>query len=237
MKSTPARYVSVLVSLKKNILDYSRKELEDLFVSRGEKPYRATQLMSAIYHRDVDNFELMTNFSKSLRARLSEEYEVRLPQVLSKQVSIDGTRKWVMAHDDRNAIETVLIPDGRRNTLCISSQVGCSLDCSFCATGKQGFSGNLSTGDIVGQVLTVTRWIAANNNQMPLTNIVFMGMGEPLLNFDATMRAASIFMDDYAFGLSKRRVTISTAGGCAENSRYVRRDRSFTCHFVTRSYR
>lgn len=197
---------------KRNILDYSRTELEHLFDALGEKSYRAAQLMSSVYHRNVDDFNLNTNFSKSLRARLSEGYEVGLPRVISQRLSADGTRKWIMARQDGNAIETVLIPDGRRRTLCISSQVGCSLDCSFCATGKQGFGGNLTTGEIVGQVLNVTRALEVEEGDASLTNVVFMGMGEPLLNFEATMRAADIFMDDNAFGLSKRRVTVSTAG-------------------------
>ena len=168
--------------------------------------------MTALYHRNIDDFSLNTNFSKTLRTALLHEFEVRLPRVLTHRVSTDGTRKWVMECNIGNAVETVLIPDGRRNTLCISSQIGCALDCSFCATGKQGFNGNLSAGDIVGQVVTVHRWMLCNQDRGSLTNIVFMGMGEPLLNFEPTMRAASIFMDDNAFGLSKRRVTVSTAG-------------------------
>ena len=168
--------------------------------------------MQWIYHYGCTDFADITVFSKSLRQQLNEKLTLRLPKVLETHKSHDGTVRWVLEASTGDAIETVLIPDDQRYTLCISSQAGCSLDCAFCATGKQGFNGNLSTADIVGQTFFVQQWLGQQNPPRQITNVVFMGMGEPLMNFDATMDAANIFMDDYAFGLSKRRVTISTAG-------------------------
>ena len=195
-----------------NLLGVSRAGLTEMLVRYGQQPYRAQQLMKWIYHSRIIDVHEMTNLSKSFRQTLDRDTCMTLPDVLSRTDSFDGTVKWVMSTSVGGAIECVLIPDGRRNTLCISSQVGCALDCSFCATGKQGFAGNLSTADIVGQVLQVVDWLKTQPDRGGLTNVVFMGMGEPLLNFEAVMDAADIFVDDMAFGISKRRVTISTAG-------------------------
>lgn len=180
----------------------------------GEKPWRAGQLFKWIYHQGVDDFERMTDISRVLRERLAECAEIRPPQVASEHLSADGTRKWLVRVDGGGSVETVLIPEQGRNTLCISSQVGCALDCSFCSTGKQGFQRDLSAAEIIGQV-----WIAARavglpkrGGQRQITNIVLMGMGEPLLNFDNVVAAMDLMMDDFAYGISKRRVTLSTAG-------------------------
>ena len=196
-----------------NLLGMPRSELAAFFVALGEKPYRATQLMKWLYRAGVADFDAMTNISKALRARLKEVAEIRAPELRLAHRAGDGVVKWLADAHAVGAVETVLIPDAgdagaaKRRTLCISSQVGCALDCSFCATGKQGFGGNLTRADIVGQA-----WQAARETPDGVTNIVFMGMGEPLLNFDAAMDAADVFMDDLGFGISKRRVTVSTAG-------------------------
>ena len=168
--------------------------------------------MQWLYHKLQLNISEMSNFGLKLRERMASDFVVEVPEVELVKESIDGTVKWLLRSNSGDLIETVLIPDGRRQTLCISSQVGCSLDCTFCATGKQGFNGNLSTAEIVGQVVQAALWLKANRPEDSLSNVVFMGMGEPLLNFDAVMSAISILMDDLGFGLSRRRVTISTAG-------------------------
>lgn len=195
-----------------NVLDCSRADLTQWFEAQGEKDFRSTQLMQWLYHKLVLDFESMSNIAKRLRIRLAEEFEITLPQVQSVLESNDGTVKWLMRSKSGDLIESVLIPDRHRQTLCISSQVGCVLDCTFCATGKQGFNGNLATSEIIGQVLQASRWMREHRPHVNLTNVVFMGMGEPLLNFDATMKSISILKDDLGFGLSRRRVTISTAG-------------------------
>ena len=201
-----------------NLLGMTRRQLEAFFVSLGEKPYRATQAMKWIYRDGVDDFSAMTNIAKPLRERLSRLATISAPIFGPPQSAADGVVKWA-ARTAAGHVETVLIPDRRndageatRNTLCISSQVGCALDCSFCATGKQGFAGNLSSAEIVGQVWRAANWLAERGDRRGITNVVFMGMGEPLLNFDAATDAAQVLMDDLAFGISKRRVTISTAG-------------------------
>lgn len=195
-----------------NLLGLGRVELERYLTALGEKPYRARQLLRWIHKERVTSFELMTNLSKTLRSKLEERAEIRPPSIASRQVSRDGTAKWAIKTDNGNLIEMVLIPDRGRNTLCISSQLGCVLDCAFCATGKQGFNGNLTRSEIVGQV-----WLAASDLQRRgdhrgITNVVFMGMGEPLYNFDATMTVVELLKDDLAYGMAKRRVTVSTAG-------------------------
>ena len=214
---------------KVNLLGMPRSELESFFVGLGEKPYRATQLMRWIYGAKVTDIEAMTNVSRSLRARLKEIAEIRAPSLSPGRRSSDGVVKWLAYTERDQAVETVLIPeDGRgrrgesgedgsgtpggRNTLCISSQVGCSLDCSFCATGKQGFNGNLTRAEIVGQVWQADRELREGGDERGVTNVVFMGMGEPLLNFEPVLDATEVLMDDLGFGISKRRVTISTAG-------------------------
>ena len=196
-----------------NLLDLDRQGLEDYFASIGEKSFRASQLTKWIHQLGVTDFDQMTNFSKSLREQLSRDSVIEMPVVVLDELSKDGTRKWVLQLPDGNRIETVYIPETDRGTLCVSSQVGCALDCSFCSTGRRGFNRNLSTAEIIAQV-----WIAVQlleEEKKPgrkVTNVVLMGMGEPLLNFDSVVRSVRIMMDDFAYGLSKRRVTVSTAG-------------------------
>lgn len=194
------------------MLGLSRGDLESYFEAMGEKRFRASQLMLWLYHKRLLDFSCMSNIAARLRQVMEDELVVALPEVLTVMESRDGTVKWLMKADSGDTIETVLIPDGRRQTLCISSQVGCVLDCTFCATGKQGFNGNLSAGEIVGQVLQASLWLQENRSSDRLSNVVFMGMGEPLLNFDATFKSIDILKDDLGFGLSRRRVTVSTAG-------------------------
>ena len=187
--------------------------MEVFFAELGEKPFRATQLLKWLYQFGVDDFDAMTNLSKSLRASLKEIAEIRLPRVVTDQKSDDGTHKWVLEIDSGNHIETVFIPEQGRGTLCVSSQVGCALACSFCSTAQQGFNRNLSTAEIIGQIWVANRALGFDpKGQRIVSNVVMMGMGEPLLNFDNVVRAMDIMMDDFAYGLSKRRVTLSTAG-------------------------
>ena len=198
-----------------NLLDFDRPGLETWFAGLGEKPFRAVQVMKWIHQQGVTGFEAMSNLSKALRGRLSEGAEVRLPEVISEQTSDDGTRKWMLRLPAGGAVETVFIPETGRGTLCISSQVGCPLECSFCATGKQGFNRNLGTAEIMGQIFLAARLLGqfpCTPERRRITNVVFMGMGEPLLNFDNVVRAINVMLDDNAYGLSRRRVTISTAG-------------------------
>ena len=215
-----------MAEAKTNLLGMPRSELESFFANLGEKPYRAEQVMRWIYRAKVTDLDAMTNISRSLRGHLKEIAEIRVPAIGTGTRSSDGVVKWLAYTDQGQAVETVLIPDAsagweeanpggppnRRNTLCISSQVGCSLDCSFCATGKQGFNGNLTRAEIVGQVWQASRELAERGDDRGITNVVFMGMGEPLLNFQPVLDATDVLMDDLAFGISKRRVTISTAG-------------------------
>lgn len=193
-----------------NLLDLDRQRLKRLFADLGEKPFRATQVLKWVHQRRVTGFEQMTDISKALRARLAEQVALRLPEVLAEQVSEDGTRKWLLRVDGGQAIETVFIPDNGRGTLCVSSQVGCALDCSFCSTAQQGFNRNLSTAEIIGQYYVAYDQLTGTDEQ--ITNVVFMGMGEPLLNLDAVIPAVRLMTDDDAYGLSKRKVTISTSG-------------------------
>lgn len=197
-----------------NLVGLSQASLKDFFAGLGEKPFRATQVMKWIHHRGVDDFEAMTDLSRALRARLAECAEVRMPEVASEHVSKDGTRKWLFALEDGQRVETVFIPEKDRGTLCISSQVGCALDCSFCATGKQGFNRNLSSAEIVAQVRMAFRALEHVDLGRPkaITNVVLMGMGEPLLNFDEVTEAIAVLLDDLGYGISKRRLTLSTAG-------------------------
>ncbi len=199
---------------KQNMLGLSQSQLADHLAELGEKPYRAQQIMKWLHHRFVDEFTNMTDISKALRGALAERYDISEPEILSSHVSEDGTRKWLMKTRTGSAVETVFIPEPNRGTLCISSQAGCALDCKFCATGKQGFNSNLTAAEIVGQVRMATRNLAAAypEREKVVTNIVFMGMGEPLLNFDNVAPAVDILMDDLGYGISKRRLTISTAG-------------------------
>jgi len=198
---------------KLNLLGLDREALEAFFVAQGEKPFRARQVMQWIYHRGVADFDAMTDLGKTLRAKLKQATEVRAPEVITEQLSDDGTRKWLLRMDAANDIETVFIPDDERGTLCVSSQVGCAMDCSFCATGKQGFNRNLTAAEIVGQVWLAKQRLAAKpGNERAITNIVFMGMGEPLANYRHVLTAIKVLVDDFGYGLSKRRVTVSTSG-------------------------
>src|SRR5690606_21261316 len=199
---------------KANLLRMSRQKLEEFFASIGEKRFRATQVMQWIHQFGVTDFEQMTNVGKALRTKLAEVAEIRPPEVVYQDYSKDGTRKWVMRMPGGSSIETVFIPDGDRGTLCVSSQIGCTLDCSFCSTGKQGFNRNLSADEIIGQVWLAERSFGEKDSSKKrhVTNVVMMGMGEPLLNFDNVVDAMSLMLDDFAYGLSKRRVTLSTAG-------------------------
>ena len=200
--------------VKTNLLGFSASRLGDFFDEMGEKRFRATQIIKWIHQMGECDLDQMTNISKDLRERLKDIAEIKLPEVVSCQDSIDGTRKWLIRVDGGSCIEMVYIPERERGTLCVSSQIGCALDCSFCATGKQGFNRDLTSAEIIGQL-----WIAADSfNQFDpkakrrVTNVVMMGMGEPLMNFDNVVDAMSIMLEDNAYGLSKRRVTLSTAG-------------------------
>ncbi|MDT0619151.1 23S rRNA (adenine(2503)-C(2))-methyltransferase RlmN [Salinisphaera sp. P385] len=200
-----------------NLFGLDRGGLVAFFADIGESAFRARQVMQWIYRRGVTDFEAMTDLSRALRARLAEIAEIRAPGVVAEQCSTDGTRKWLLGvdgNDRANAIEVVYIPEGERSTLCVSSQVGCALDCSFCATGKQGLARNLTTAEIIGQVWQAEHGLRGDRgtDQRVLSNIVFMGMGEPLANYRQLVPALRILLDDLGFGLSKRRVTVSTSG-------------------------
>ena len=199
--------------MKKNLIGMNKEDLELFFLSLGEKSFRSKQVYQWIHQKGVSDFHAMTNISRELQEKLSEKAEISAPKVVLEKDSKDGTRKWVLSVGEGDLIEMVLIPEGKRATLCISSQVGCAVDCSFCATGKQGFSRNLELSEIIGQL-----WVAENSFGVPrdhankkVTNVVMMGMGEPLLNFDAVTGAMNMMMDDKAYGLSKRKVTLSTS--------------------------
>lgn len=177
-------------------------------VEHGEKPFRASQLLQWIHQRGSGDFAAMTNLSKVLRARLEASCEIRPPDIVQEQISADGTCKWVLQTDEQNRVETVFIPEVGRGTLCVSSQVGCALECTFCSTARQGFNRNLSAAEIIGQL-----WVARRELGLDaVTNVVLMGMGEPLLNFNNVVAAIDLMLDDHAYGLSKRRVTLSTSG-------------------------
>ncbi len=198
---------------KVNLLGLTRQGLEDFFVSIGEKPFRASQVLKWIHQFGVADFDAMTNISKALRIRLQELAEIRAPQILMQQYSRDGTRKWLLKVDGGNSVEMVFIPEKERGTLCVSSQVGCALDCTFCSTARQGFNRNLTAAEIIGQLWVASQALGRDPcGERIISNVVLMGMGEPLLNFDNVVAAMDLMMDDLAWGLSKRRVTISTAG-------------------------
>ncbi len=204
------------VPAKQNLLDLDRDGMERFFVEQlGEQKFRAHQVMKWIHHRYVTDFEQMTDLGKNLRAKLQEHAEVVVPGIVFDKPSADGTHKWLlgMGVDGKNAVETVYIPDKNRGTLCVSSQVGCGLNCTFCSTATQGFNRNLTTAEIIGQVWITARHLGnvpAQNRR--LTNVVMMGMGEPLLNFDNVVRAMNIMRDDLGYGLASKRVTLSTSG-------------------------
>ncbi|ATA21023.1 23S rRNA m(2)A-2503 methyltransferase [Gibbsiella quercinecans] len=198
---------------KINLLDLNRQQMREFFAEMGEKPFRADQVMKWIYHYCCDDFEQMTDINKVLRQRLQSIAEIRAPEVAEEQRSADGTIKWAIKVGDQQ-VETVYIPEADRATLCVSSQVGCALECRFCSTAQQGFNRNLRVSEIIGQVWRAAKIIGAQRvtGQRPITNVVMMGMGEPLLNLTNVVPAMEIMLDDFGFGLSKRRVTLSTSG-------------------------
>ena len=203
-----------------NLLDFDPAALAAFFAERGEKPFRATQALRWIHHRLASRVEAMTDLAGAIRNALARDAEIRAPAVVRDTVASDGTRKWLLDVGSANAIETVYIPEDDRGTLCISSQAGCALDCAFCSTGKQGFNRNLSVGEIIGQLWHANRTLLADgvstpwveHGRHPITNVVMMGMGEPLANFDNVVAAMRLMLDDNAYGLSRRRVTLSTSG-------------------------
>lgn len=200
MRSSPTSVVN-------NVLEFDRNGLREFFSSMGEVSYRADQVINWVHQRGITDWSAMTNLSKALRAKLQETLTIKLPEIILDKQSEDGTRKWLLRFYDGNSVEMVFIPQRGRGTLCISSQVGCALNCSFCSTGKQGFSRDLSLAEIISQL-----WIAVHTKSHAVTNVVMMGMGEPLLNFDNVVKAINLMMDDLAYGLSKYRVTVSTSG-------------------------
>ena len=208
-----------------NLLDFDVDGLVDWFAERGEKPFRARQVMRWMHRFGETDFDNMTDVAKSLRARLAAEACIRAPRAIGDSVSIDGTRKWLLDVGGANAVEAVFIPETGRGTLCVSSQAGCALDCAFCSTGKQGFNRNLSAAEIIGQLWLANKLLGGNaapadakdsddepDNGRRISNVVLMGMGEPLANFDNVVTALRLMLDDHAYGLSRRRVTVSTSG-------------------------
>ncbi len=192
-----------------NLLDFDRQGLVSFFAGIGEKPFRATQVLKWIHQAGVTDFSLMSNLSKSLRQYLEENCTISVPEVAFDTTALDGTRKWLLEMSCGNRVETVFIPESGRGTLCVSSQVGCSLACTFCSTAQQGFNRNLSVAEIIGQLYVAQQLLG---EQQKISNIVMMGMGEPLLNFNNVVAAMNLMMDDFTYGLSKRRVTLSTSG-------------------------
>ncbi|KEY57033.1 bifunctional tRNA (adenosine(37)-C2)-methyltransferase TrmG/ribosomal RNA large subunit methyltransferase RlmN [Serratia sp. DD3] len=209
----PAVQTEQPVTNKINLLDLNRQQLREFFINMGEKPFRADQVMKWMYHYCSDDFEQMTDINKVLRNKLQSVAEIRAPEVAAEQRSADGTIKWALKVGDQQ-VETVYIPEADRATLCVSSQVGCALECKFCSTAQQGFNRNLRVSEIIGQVWRAAKIIGAQkvSGQRPITNVVMMGMGEPLLNLNNVVPAMEIMLDDFGFGLSKRRVTLSTSG-------------------------
>ncbi|WKX25709.1 bifunctional tRNA (adenosine(37)-C2)-methyltransferase TrmG/ribosomal RNA large subunit methyltransferase RlmN [Tatumella ptyseos] len=205
--------ITPVKSTKVNLLDLNRTEMRKFVASLGEKPFRADQIMKWIYHYCCDDFEQMTDINKKFRQKLSDMAEIRAPEVAEEMRSSDGTIKWAIRVGDQ-LVETVYIPEKDRATLCVSSQVGCALECKFCSTAQQGFNRNLKVSEIIGQVWRAAKIIGAAKvtGQRPITNVVMMGMGEPLLNLTNVVPAMEIMLDDFGFGLSKRRVTLSTSG-------------------------
>jgi 23S rRNA (adenine2503-C2)-methyltransferase len=210
------------ICLKPHLLGFDRAALTAFFQALGEKSFRATQVMQWLHQQGITDFAQMSNLSKSLRDHLKAEAAITLPYMVREQVSTDGTRKWLLQLTDGNCIETVFIPEDDRATLCVSSQVGCALNCSFCATARQGFNRNLSSAEIIAQlwlaehhlrrILTPEEIVKPGPSGRVISNVVFMGMGEPLLNYDALLNALHLMRDDCAYGLSWRRITVSTAG-------------------------
>jgi 23S rRNA (adenine2503-C2)-methyltransferase len=208
-----------------NLLGLPRRDLEAFFAGIGEKPFRARQLMRWVYGRGVLDPAQMTDLGLSLRSELVARASMELPVVAFAQESLDGTVKWRLDSRAGQAIETVFIPEPGRGTLCVSSQVGCAMDCPFCATGQQGFNRNLSAAEIIAQVVIARRELGDQDGRCPITNVVFMGMGEPLANFRSVVEACDILVDDLAYGLSRRRVTVSTSGLVPQIHRLARQSR------------
>ncbi len=199
--------------MQTNLLDFDVRQLTAWFAEQGEKPFRAKQVLRWIYKNGESDFDAMSDLAISLREKLKQIACIQTPAVVREETASDGTRKWLLNVGTGNAVETVFIPEEDRGTLCVSTQAGCALDCSFCSTGKQGFNRNLSTAEIIGQVWWANRELGKNAaGNWPITNVVLMGMGEPLLNFENTVSALSLMLDDNAYGLSRRRVTVSTSG-------------------------
>ncbi|PXX15558.1 23S rRNA m(2)A-2503 methyltransferase [Nitrosomonas ureae] len=201
-----------------NLLNYDGKSLVDFCTEIGEKPFRARQLLRWIHQFGIADFDLMSDLAKGLREKLAEQAVIELPSIMSDYAAADGTRKWLLSVGAGNGIETVYIPENSRGTLCISSQVGCALACTFCSTGKQGFNRNLTVAEIIGQLWLANKMLetcsddAKSQTKRAVTNVVMMGMGEPLANFENVVTALDLMLDDHAYGLSRRRVTLSTSG-------------------------
>ncbi len=199
--------------MKTNLLNYDLAGLTAHFAQMGEKPFRARQVMRWMHQGAAGDFDEMTDLAKSLRAKLTDSAQVGVPALMAAQESHDGTRKWLLDVGTGNGVETVFIPETDRGTLCISSQVGCALECTFCSTGRQGFNRNLSTAEIIGQLWWANKALGATpKDERVISNVVMMGMGEPLANYDNVVTALSIMLDDHGYALSRRRVTVSTSG-------------------------
>lgn len=199
--------------MKTNLLNFDLNGLTAHFAEMGEKPFRSKQVMRWIHQSGASDFNEMTDLAKSLRAKLQERANIVVPDLMTAQESSDGTRKWLLDVGTGNGVETVFIPESDRGTLCISSQVGCALECMFCSTGRQGFNRNLTTAEIIGQLWWANKAMGITpKNERVISNVVMMGMGEPLANFDNVVTALSIMLDDHGYGLSRRRVTVSTSG-------------------------
>ena len=196
-----------------NLLDYDLPGLTSYFAELGEKPFRAKQVMRWMHHFGAADFDAMSDLAKSLREKLKQEAIITPPRMMTEQASADGTRKWLLDAGNQNGVETVYIPDGTRGTLCVSSQVGCALECTFCSTGRQGFNRNLSVAEIIGQLWYANHALGRDpKGERVISNVVMMGMGEPLANYANVVTALNIMLDDNAYGLSRRRVTVSTSG-------------------------
>ncbi|MBP6562222.1 MAG: 23S rRNA (adenine(2503)-C(2))-methyltransferase RlmN [Neisseriaceae bacterium] len=199
--------------MRTNLLNYDLPGLTRHFEEMGEKPFRAKQVMRWMHQMGAANFDDMTDLAKSLRAKLDEQAVIQVPDLMTSQASVDGTRKWLLDVGTGNGVETVFIPESERGTLCISSQVGCALECTFCSTGRQGFNRNLSAAEIIGQLWWANKAMGVTpRNERVVSNVVMMGMGEPLANYDNVVTALNIMLDDHGYGLSRRRVTVSTSG-------------------------
>lgn len=201
------------MNMKTNLLNFDLNGLTQYFAQMGEKTFRAKQVMRWIHQSGASDFDEMTDLAKSLRAKLHENAVVEVPELMTAQESSDGTRKWLLDVGTGNGVETVFIPESERGTLCISSQIGCALECTFCSTGRQGFNRNLTAAEIIGQLWWANKALGVTpKNERIISNVVMMGMGEPLANFDNVVTALNIMLDDHGYGLSRRRVTVSTSG-------------------------